>query len=304
MGSFVREGHASYNSLQVLFKAQTGSASTFQASYTWSHSIGNVELDNSSNGVNQEAETDQTAPKIDKGNTNINRPNMFVANEVLYLPKLANQNWALKGIVGGWEANSILTFTEGTSFSVFSNGTSGQLGSTLSTFGGTGYNSNNRPLYSGLTTCTAGTGGYELLNYGAFTLQGYTIGTFPKNMVPRGICRGAGTKNVDGELAKNWMIREKIRVKFAMDFFDLFNKANFNSSNLESTGFGASNGNLCGAAQTECTMANNVVNNLPDGTPKNAAGAQGPGTPTGFGTPSGELLNEARTLQYSLHISF
>ena len=90
IGGFARGGHATYNSLQVLFRAQTGAFSTFQAAYTWSHSIGNVELDNSSGGVNQEAITDQYNPGLDKGNTNINRPNIFVANEVFFLPKFAS----------------------------------------------------------------------------------------------------------------------------------------------------------------------------------------------------------------------
>ena len=37
--------------------------------------------------LNQEAITDQDNPGLDKGNTNINRPNIFVANEVFYLPE-------------------------------------------------------------------------------------------------------------------------------------------------------------------------------------------------------------------------
>ena len=64
------------------------------------HSIGNVELDNSSGSVNQEAITDQVNPGLDKGNTNINRPNIFVANEVYFLPKLAAEQ---AGAVHGWQ---------------------------------------------------------------------------------------------------------------------------------------------------------------------------------------------------------
>ena len=88
IGGFARGGHANYNSLQALFRSQAG-PSTFQAAYTWSHSIGNVELDNSSGSFNQQAVTDQYNPGLDKGNTNINRPNIFVASEVLYLPEAA-----------------------------------------------------------------------------------------------------------------------------------------------------------------------------------------------------------------------
>ena len=78
------------------------------------------------------------------------------------------------------------------------------------------------------------------MNWTHFSLIGYAIGTFPKNIAPRGACFGAPNTNVDGQLAKNWMIKEKLRVKFAMDFFDLFNHPNFNSANLESAGFTSS----------------------------------------------------------------
>ena len=48
-----------------------------------------------------------------------------------------------------------------------------------------------------------------------------------------GPAQGAPNTNFDGQLAKNWYIKEKYRIKFSMDFFNLFNHPNFNSSNLE-----------------------------------------------------------------------
>ena len=103
IGEFARGGHATYHSLQVLFKSQLTNHSQFQAAYTYSHSIGNVDLDNSSGGLNQEAWLDNADPALNKGNTNINRPNIFVANEVLFLPKLSDKPAAVRESVGGWE---------------------------------------------------------------------------------------------------------------------------------------------------------------------------------------------------------
>ncbi|MGC1423276.1 MAG: carboxypeptidase regulatory-like domain-containing protein [Terracidiphilus sp.] len=297
IGGFARGGHASYNSLQVLFRAQTGSFSTFQAAYTWSHSIGNVELDNSSGGVNQEAITDQYNPGLDKGNTNINRPNIFVANEVLFLPKFAAYNRFIQATAGGWEANSIFTMAEGSSFTVFSSGASAAtvngVTGTLNSLVGTGYTNNQRPLQTNVS-CSAGKNGPNLLNWSHFTLIGYTIGTFPGNLASRGTCFGAPNTNVDAQLAKNWMIKETLRVKFSMDFFDLFNHPNFNSSNLEGTGFTASGGVYCGGATATsgsvCSPTNNVITSA--------------NTPTGFGQAGSQNLNQGRTLQYSLKVTF
>ena len=75
-----------------MFRSRIGSRSTFQMSYTYSHSLGDVELDNSSGSVNQEAFIDPSNTALDKGNTNINRPKIFVANEVYDLPKFSGSN--------------------------------------------------------------------------------------------------------------------------------------------------------------------------------------------------------------------
>ncbi len=239
IGGFARYGHATYHSLQTLFRSQMG-PSTFQAAYTWSHSLGNVDLDNSSGSFNSEATTVQGMPGLDKGNTNINRPNIFVMNEVFYLPKFANSNMLIKNGIGGWEASSIFTAAHGSSLTVFSSG-AGNANELI----GTGYNGNSRPLATGVN-CNSGQKGNQILNPAAFTLVGFALGTVPNNMARRGACFGAPTTDLDGQLAKNWQIRERYHVKFAMDFFDLLNHPNFNSSSLEGSGFSETNVG-CGA---------------------------------------------------------
>jgi hypothetical protein len=125
IGMFDREGHSTYHSMQVLFRSKLGNRSSFQFAYTWSHNIGNTENDNSSGSVNQQAITDQSNPNLDKGNSNINRPHVFVANEVFYFPKFEKQNTFVRQTLGGWELNSIITIQSGTSQSVFSSGAAG-----------------------------------------------------------------------------------------------------------------------------------------------------------------------------------
>ena len=297
IGGFARGGHASYNSLQVLFRAQTGAYSTFQAAYTWSHSLGNVELNNSSGSMNQQAITNQANPALDKGNTNINRPNIFVANEVFFLPKFEGQNKLVQSTAGGWEFNSIITIAQGSSFSVFSSGASGAsvngVASTLNSLAGTGYTNNQRPLVTNVG-CNTGRKGPEIENYSHFTLIGYTIGTFPSNLASRGSCFGAPNTNVDAQLAKNWAIKEKYQLKFSMDFFDLFNHPNFNSSNLEGSGFTSSSPVYCGGATATtgqpCSPTNNVITSAD--------------TPTGFNSAASQNLNQGRNLQYTLRFRF
>jgi hypothetical protein len=302
INGFAREGHATYHSLQTLFRSQMG-PSTFQAAYTWSHSLGNVEEDNSSGSANQELPTVQGNDGLDKGNTNINRPNIFVANEVFYLPKMANSNKLMQNTVGGWELNSIFTAAHASSLTVFANGSysnsipnpnfdpndpnsPANLTVSISQLIGTGYNGNNRPLTTG-QSCNAGRKGNQILNSGAFTLAGYTIGTVG-NVEHRGYCYGAPTTDWDAQLAKNWQIKERYRIKFSMDFFDLLNHPNFNSNGLEGTGWAPST-IQCGTEQ--CSTTNPTITSS--------------GLVNGFGTVSTLQVGRGnRELQYALKFSF
>jgi hypothetical protein len=291
---FGHNGKASYNSLQALYRWRTSNFSSFQASYTWSHSIGDVQLDNSSGSVNSQATTDQADPGLDKGNTNINRPNIFVANEVFYLPKFANHGSLVQNTVGGWELNSIVNVSSGSSLTVFSNGAGGAtingVSSSLNSLQGSGFNSNNRPDTVAGVGCNSGENGRQILNPGAFTLVGYVIGNVGD--APRGYCFGPTFRNVDAQLAKNWIIKERFRLKFSLDFFNLFNHANFNAGNLETANFNAS-GLVCGAAATVCTPANNVV-----------SGQLGNPNAESSGFGQANAVQPGREIQYTLRFTF
>jgi len=304
IGEFAREGQASYHSLQALFRSRLGSRSTFQAAYTWSHSIGDVEEDNSSGSVNQEAFINPNNTALDKGNTNINRPNIFVANEVFDLPKFAGMNAFGRQVLGGWELNSIITIESGASLSVFTNGAS-DLNHTvnpmqipgaapctaaaitncyqLASLTGTGFGNNQRPDATGIA-CNTGENADQILNPSAFTFVGYQLGTV--GTARRGQCHGAPTRNFDMQLGKNWKIGERVNVKFSFDFFNIFNHANFISTNLEASGFTASN-LQCGA--NACSPLNRTVT---------AAAAQG----SNWGQAS--AVQPGRELQYTLRFDF
>jgi hypothetical protein len=288
IGEFARQGHSDYHALQGLFRSDTGTFGTFQAAYTWSHSIGNVELDNSSGSVNQEAWLYNGNTALDKGNSNINRPNIFVMNEVFYLPKMQGSNNFMKQVIGGWELNSIGTVESGASLSVFSNGAKGT-GSSLNSLVGTGFGNSQRPLATGIG-CDSGLSGApkdQILNPAAFTLIGYAIGTIPSNVAGRGICQGPGDVNFDMQFAKSWYVREKVRIKFSMDMFNIFNHANFYGGSNITNGFTAS-GLLCGPAQTTCSPSNNVVSAY--------------NAPGGFGVTN--AVHPGREMQYGLKVTF
>jgi hypothetical protein len=132
-------------------------------------------------------------------------------------------------------------------------------GGGLSSLSGTGFSPNTRPLLTGVA-CT-GVGGPEVFNPAAATLVGYPIGTLPSGMARRGYCRGPSYVNTDLSIDKNWRLwGERLRLQFRLDFFNLFNHANFRGD--INTGF---NANLnCGSpdatgAYSPCSQTNNII---------------------------------------------
>jgi len=322
IGQWQHEGHATYNSMQALYKWQLGNYSTVQAAYTWSHSIGNVGLADSSGSVDApDTITDNSNFKLDKGNTQINRPNIFVMNEVFYLPKLANKAALLRQTAGGWELNSIITVSSGASLNVYANGAGayqsaagagtdpcstnditngtcviGPNVGALNSLQGSGWNNNNRPDRNLSVNCNSNTSGRTILNLSAFTEIGHVIGT--PGDTGRGVCHGPTYRNFDMTLAKNWYFKEHFRLKFGLDFFNILNHANFYS--VDGTNVNAS-GLICGTLipgngttanpdhYAPCSATNNVV-------------SKSTSPSSGFGLSNS--VHPGRELQYSLKLYF
>jgi hypothetical protein len=323
---FTRDGHASYHSLQVMFRSKLGNFSTIQAAYTWSHTIANIEEDAANGGASQGSFTDIQNINLDRGNATINRPNIFVMNEVFFLPKLQNQNAFLKETVGGWEFNTIFTAENGNSMSVYQNGVSQASGPgslldpaanptpcslngtsfpcVLGTLSGTGYGNNQRPNVVPGVSCNSGQHGDQLMNPNAFTLIGFKIGSVGN--APRGICEGPHYVNADFGLYKNWQVKERVTLRFSMDFFNAFNHTNFDANGIQGVGnqagfFYNGSGVYCGPQNSgglyePCSPSNNIIT---------AYGKTNPGIGGANSVwGQGQSIKPARELQYGLKITF
>ncbi|HYY41576.1 MAG TPA: hypothetical protein VE775_02515, partial [Pyrinomonadaceae bacterium] len=100
---WARAGTASYHSLQTMFKTRLWGRSQIQASYTWSHSISDAPLDDSSGGQSANTRMDTYNGRLERGNSGINRPHIFVANAIVYLPSFKQSNEMTRAVLGGWE---------------------------------------------------------------------------------------------------------------------------------------------------------------------------------------------------------
>lgn len=296
---WAHNGNSNYNSLQAMFRTQYKQLQ-LQAAYTWSHAIADIVTDDSSGSLGTQSRTYYPDPKLDRGNTTTNRPNDFVANATYMLPTLTGSNMLERNVLGGWELTGITTAASGNSFTIYQGASENtgnlavQAASNASLNGlfQTGFTSPQRPLINSGQSCTTGASANQIVNPNAFTLVGYQIGTIPGNTEPRGYCHGPRFVNTDFSVDKNWKVHELVTVQFRLDFFDLFNHANFNPSSGTFSPVQTVN---CGSADSNgkyqpCSVTNNVITHQD--------------VTSGFGTSSAVIGNAQRQIQYGLHINF
>jgi hypothetical protein len=299
---WAHNGASNYNALQAVVKSRIGDKLSWGAAYTWSHTLADVVIDDSSGGIGAQARTYYPDSRLDYGSSDVNRPNMFVANATYYLPKLQGANVIERSVLGGWETTGIITAQNGNNFTITQGaheanlvaGASSQLNQN-GALAETGFTSPQRPLLTG-QSCVSGRSSNQVANAGAFTLVGYALGTLPSNMAPRGVCGGPDFNNTDFSVRKNWAFREKLNIQFNLDFFNLFNHPNFSPATqnpIQSINCGAAVGtdpNTGHSLYNPCSATNNLVS-AQDLTP-------------GFGTSTSLLGTPARQIQYGLHFNF
>jgi hypothetical protein len=289
INEFSRDGWSTYHSLQALFRSRVTKWMNVQASYTWSHSIANIDLDNSSGSGGASNFTDVFNPGLDKGNSVINRPHIFVANAIFNLPSFKGSNAFVHQALGDWEFSTITTAESGNSVTVYTQGVASP-GSTLANLSGTGFTQNQRPDITGIG-CNSGISGApreQIFNPAAFTFNGFAVGSIGN--AGRGYCRGPGNVNSDLALYKNWNAGERVKIQLRLEMFNAFNHANFRGDSLNAQYTVTGSGVVCGAAA--CSPANNVITGL----------APGSSIANTFGLASS--TNGGREVQYGLKINF
>lgn len=203
-------GDSNYNALQIWVNRRFSDRLAFQAAYTWSHAITNVFLDFNSSGA-----TDPYNYNLDRGDADLDRRQMFVANAVYILPSFKRWGAATSHILGDWQLNGIVSFLGGTPINVISGAnTAGRV------FAGA-----QRPnLIAGVPIyLNRPDDRLQYLNPAAFSLP--DVGRF--GSLGRGAIRGPGTQNLDLSIVRNWRVRDHYHLQFRAEMFNAFNHTNF-----------------------------------------------------------------------------
>ncbi|HSS20439.1 MAG TPA: carboxypeptidase regulatory-like domain-containing protein [Pyrinomonadaceae bacterium] len=208
-------GTSDYKALQVWLNRRFTNRMSWQVAYTLSHATSDVPLTSFTSST-----TDPFDFSKDKGDSDLDRRHMLVANAVYGLPTFQKWGSVASHVLGDWQLNGIVTLLSGIPLDVFTNANPNYLG-LASTPGNGGYRPN---LVAGAPIYLHGPDKTIYLNPAAFSLP--APGTFGN--LRRGFVRQPGLANVDFSVAKNWKVKERYGIQFRAEMFNLFNHTNFN----------------------------------------------------------------------------
>ena len=117
-----------YNSLQLSLSKQMSHGMQFAAHYTWGHAIDNGSTwhsgATSSNheGAGEGYSSDQTMPRLDRGNSIFDIRHTVSINYVWELPIFRGRGGVLEALLGGWQLNGTISYHSGAHWEPFCHG--------------------------------------------------------------------------------------------------------------------------------------------------------------------------------------
>jgi len=241
---------SNYNALQVTVNERASHGLAFLAGYTYSHAL---DIESSSSISQQAFPLDSYAPRLGYGSTNNDLRHRFTFSPTYAIPGMKSPGQMLQG----WSLSGILTMQSGLPWYPI-DGTNDFTGTGEVTAGGvqtwnyTGPTSafssgpQDIPFFSGaaaVAACGAAAqapyaGNAQLMtlalaslndwgcyaqNGGILTAPAYgTIGNASRNLF-----RSPAYYNVDFSVSKLWTFKERFSAQFRVEFFNLFNRADF-----------------------------------------------------------------------------
>jgi hypothetical protein len=249
---------SSYNGLQLGVTKRMSKGVQLQGSYTWSKSI-----DDSSSGAGSDSYGNSLSSlhwydqSLNRSVSDFNTPRVLTLSTVWQIPAWHESAKTTQKILGGWQVGGILNAQDGQPFTVLVGGDP------------LGQNSSDPFAFPNRLT---GPGCNSLVNPGNVNqyikLQCFSMATAPSQafynqycnpVLPfptcinlrgnarRNILSGPGLVNLDFSIYKNTRISEKLTTQFRAEFFNVVNRANFQSP-LDNNTLFDQNGNLQGGA--------------------------------------------------------
>ncbi len=229
-----REGNSNHNGLQVGLEKRFVQGITLLGHYTYSKTIddqSSLSVDGAQTPGHALPFDDPSRRKFQRGPSDFDGTHRFVTSYIWRLPGLRYTDRWVRGAFGNWQITGVLQAQSGRPFTIMAGQDRSQ----------SGLGSDRGVFLGGLVKGSGGCGATEapcvgFLNRGAFGLP--EIGTFGN--VGKGALRGPNSWTWDMGFFKDFPFAERYKVQFRVEYFNIFNHANFGSpaSSLSAAGFG------------------------------------------------------------------
>ena len=234
-GAFV--SNSTYNGLVATFHKRAVHGISYTASYTFGRS-----LDDNSSFFGSDGEfgsyADPRNRGVERGRSSFDVTHRVVATYIYELPFGPHRRWLngvhgpLGHVIGGWDTSGIFNYRSGFPFTI--------LAGTAFDYSGLNQFADRPNFAPGVTDITIDYSDpnnvFNCHNTGCPLFTQPVAGTIGN--VGRNRFTGPTLTNMDFAVMKNFPLGETHRFQFRMDFFNIFNKVNFNlpSSNLQFSG--------------------------------------------------------------------
>jgi hypothetical protein len=215
--------NSNYKSLQVSAEKRMGKGLTILGTYTMSSSVDDLPPGAGVTGFDTASARPWDDPlrhQFDTGPSEFDHKHRFVGSYVWQIPGLRGGNTLVRGLLGNWQLSGIVQAQTGRPLTILSgvdrSGTA--IGLDRAVQAGSAY---------GVGTCTGiAKPCKDWLNLTGFVSN--DAGTF--GTVGKGSLRFPGFYSWDMGLAKNIKITERVNIQLRGEFFNIFNRVNFDES--------------------------------------------------------------------------
>jgi hypothetical protein len=222
--------------MQLSLEKRLSHGFTILANYTWSHSNDSLPFgaDVTSPILNAGFVMPPTFPNfksLDTGPSDFDFRQVFVVSYVWQLPSLSKMNRLVREVAGGWEISGITSAQTGIPLTILAGVDRSQTGIGMDHGQLVNQNTYTSGACAGQAPCV------NFLVPSAFALP--ALGTFGN--LAKGSLRGPGLLNFDMGIFKTFPITERWSFQFRAEFFNAFNRANFNApgTTVSAGGFGS-----------------------------------------------------------------
>ena len=229
---FANDAYSIYHSLQATV-SRRWDRGYIQAAYTFSK---NIDATSTGNTANNTAFNDESTINASRGISDFNRPQVLKISYVYDLPFFAHATGFRRTILDAWSVSGVSSFQSSLPFSVLdSNGGNAFLGAGTSPVSAS--LAPGASIASGTSSGSVTQRLNEWLNPAAFTTAPLLYPTQCASdtnycttgfgSLGRNIYRGPFQQNWDFSLIKRFRLSERQDLRFAADFFNLWNHPNF-----------------------------------------------------------------------------